>query len=359
MRADHPTPHRILHGVSLAAEIRRGVAEILEKVELPRAPTGDGVRSELERFRTLMSDYPNRPSKTLRGQLLVLSARAHGAEPGSVPHGAAFILAEALELFQHWVLIHDDIEDGSEERRGEAALHRTVGMPVALNVGDAMHMLMWRHLSTLPEHPTVRRAEALGEFTDMLLATATGQHLDLAWVATGRFDVSEADYLAMVTLKTAYYTVASPLRLGALCAGREAPREVREAALDLGVAFQIRDDVLNLAPGVGYGKEAAGDLYEGKRTLILARLLADLSEERRLRVIELLGKERAAKSSHEMEEVLGLMHETGAIRYAQEVAEERVARGLTMVESWLDSLPVPGPARQAGAILRGLAERSM
>lgn len=322
--------------------------------DVPGAGGSPAVVAELERLRQYMGEYPERPGKTLRGQLLVWSARANGAPDDTV----AMRLAEALELFQNWVLVHDDIEDGSEERRGLPALHRAIGMPLALNVGDAMHMLMWRHLLGLPESPQVNRAALLDEFTNMLLATAAGQHLDLAWVSSGNFDVTEGDYLHMVTLKTAYYTVVTPLRLGALCAGVSAPPHLEEAAIDLGVAFQIRDDVLNLEPSSAYGKEAAGDLYEGKRTLILAHLLAQLDGAERERVIGLLARPRDEKPAGEMADVLRLMNEHGSLTHAQSVAEVRAARGLAGVRAWLGSLPNQDAAAQVAALLEDLAARA-
>lgn len=340
--------------MTLADDIRQGVLAALGALEVPDGAGSRALAAELERFRQLMLDYPSRPGKTLRGQLLVWSARAHGATDDR----PAIVLAEALELFQNWVLVHDDIEDGSEERRGQPALHRSVGMPLALNVGDAMHMLMWRHLHTLPFAPPLDRAAALDEFTRMLLATAAGQHLDLAWVHAGRFDVTEADYLRMVTLKTAYYTVVAPLRLGAHCAGAVPPPELEAAAIDLGVAFQIRDDVLNLTPGAGYGKEAAGDLFEGKRTLILAHLLAAASPGERERVIELLARPRAAKTAAEMGEVLDLIGATGSLAHAQRVAEGRAARGLAWVTAWLGGLPDQGAAERVRRLLADLADRA-
>ncbi len=339
--------------MTLATDIRQGVLRLLETFEPPPAPSAPLVDAELARFKRLMLDYPRRPGKTLRGRLLVLAARAHGASDS----GGATILAEALELFQNWVLVHDDIEDGSEERRGLPALHREVGVPVALNVGDAMHMLMWRHLLTLPAGPPLAREAALDEFGRMLLATTAGQHLDLAWVAAGRFDVTEAEYTRMVTLKTAFYTVVTPLRLGALCAGTTPPAEVEAAATDLGVAFQIRDDVLNLTAGADHGKEPAGDLYEGKRTLILARLLATLPDAERAGVIAALDRPREEKSGEAIRGVLQLMLASGAVDHAQGVADRAAASGLAVVREWLGGLPDRAAADAVAGLLADLAGR--
>src|SRR5699024_11771577 len=120
-----------------------------------------------------LAEYTQRPGKLVRGMLTVLSTQAHG---GSLE--LRLKPASILELFQSWVLIHDDIEDDSLIRRGRPALHRQVGMPVALNVGDGLHVHMWQHLleSGLP-------AGVTAEFLSTIARTARGQHLDLSWVA--------------------------------------------------------------------------------------------------------------------------------------------------------------------------------
>lgn len=330
---------RIRRGVLHALPV--SVAALLPPPEL--VPASEAVHSELRRYLELMADYPRRPGKGLRGRLLLLAAEAHGVHVDSPGAAAARTLAEALELFQNWVLVHDDIEDDSEERRGSPALHQLAGMPVALNVGDAMHVAMWRHLHALTAAAGYDRDEVLAEFAKMIMHTAAGQHLDLAWVSTARFDVTEEDYLTMVSLKTAYYTVVSPLRLGALSAGRQPSPLLEEAGLDLGVAFQIRDDVLNLTEGAELGKEFAGDLYEGKRTLVLAHLLAKASQRHRQRAVALLDRPRRAKQPAEMDEVLDLMRAYGSVEYAQAFAEARLQRGLERLERALATLP-GGPA---------------
>ncbi|MDQ3459354.1 MAG: polyprenyl synthetase family protein [Deinococcota bacterium] len=320
--------------------------------------------AELSRFYALVRDYPARGGKRLRGQLLLAAIGAHGGD-----WRAGVGVAAALELFQNWVLIHDDVEDDSEDRRGLPALHRCVGAPVAINVGDALHVYMWQLLHSQDGLASATQRAVLAEFAWMIQRTAEGQHLDLAWVEAGRFDVSEAEYLDMVRLKTAYYTVVCPLRLGALCAGEEPRESLSEAGIDLGVAFQIRDDVLNLMPeiaaqgtgagtgaelGAGiYGKEFMGDLLEGKRTLILAHFFAEAGAAERDEVIQVLAKPRAAKTQGEVLRVLGLIDRRGSLRYAQEVAESSAERGMRGLREALED-------QQAGALfdlLEPLASR--
>jgi geranylgeranyl diphosphate synthase, type II len=303
--------------------------------------------TDLNTFYTLIRDYPSRQGKNLRGLFVLLSCEAHG---GSWQD--ALEVAVALELFQNWVLIHDDIEDDSDERRGQPALHKQIGMPIALNVGDALHIYMWQVLNQDSIPNIIRR-----EFVQMIHRTAEGQHLDLSWIAQNRFDVSEQEYLEMVTLKTAYYTVVSPLRLGAFCAGVSPDEGLTQAGKDLGVAFQIRDDVLNLSESEGYGKEFAGDLYEAKRTLILSHLFSKVNAPEKVDLIGCLVTSRQAKTADDIAFVLDKIKQYGSLSYAQNVAEEKAKRGLTLIKEIAKTLPNQGLTQSLTGLLESLAER--
>lgn len=327
----------------LAARVRQAALDAL--------PSSSG--ADLADFYSLIRDYPQRAGKALRGQIVVLSARAHAGDDSV--DDVALAVAAALELFQAWALIHDDIEDGSEQRRGSPALHRVTGVPIALNVGDALHAHMWRYLISLRLPDTV-----LDEFGAMVMRTTEGQHLDLGFVASGRFDVSEAEYLRMVELKTAHYTVLAPLRLGALCCGAVPNPAVTAAAIDLGVAFQVRDDVLNLiGEPDAYGKEQFGDLYEGKRTLITAHLLSCLTGAERERVLKVLAAPRDEKSASDVSYVMGLARRCGSLERAQAVALMRGTRGLEALEAAFAPLPGRGAASELFGLLSGLATRAL
>lgn len=310
-------------------------------------------QAELDNFYRLIRNYPERGGKRLRGLLVLLSAAAHGAD-----WRKGLELAAALELFQNWVLIHDDIEDGSLERRGTPALHRQVGMPVALNVGDALHVYMWRLLHNLQGFSDETRDKLLNEFETMIQRTAEGQHLDLYWVAEERFDISEGDYMQMVTLKSAHYTVISPLRLGAFCAKVVPDERFHEAGEALGVAFQIRDDVLNLMPDIAYGKEFAGDLLEGKRTLILAHLFAHASSAEREDIEARLAKTRDDKTEGDIRRLLGYIERYGSLAYAQSVAEQQAQQGLETLGAITEKLTNADATRELTGLLESLARRS-
>lgn len=308
----------------------------------------EALRPELRQYAELLRDYPLRGGKMLRGMLLVYSALAHG---GSLE--AALRVASALELFQNWVLIHDDIEDESEERRGRPALHLLYGMPLALNAGDALHARMWAMLvqAALP-------LEVLQEFAYLVEHTAQGQHLEINWMQEQRFDLSEDDYLLMCGQKAAYYTAVAPLKLGALVAQVSPPAAYTEAGMQLGIGFQIIDDVLNLAGDASkYGKEIAGDLWEGKRTLILLHYLNQASAPERERAQALLRIPRLQKEAAEVAWLHQRLLQSGAVAHAQAQAELRLHQGLQQLRPWLQSLPGQPAAAVLLSILEQLVKR--
>ncbi|WP_102126942.1 polyprenyl synthetase family protein [Deinococcus planocerae] len=311
-----------------------------------------GGRPELQLLYDMLRDYPGRGGKGIRSDLLLASARAHGVTPDSERREGALWLAAALELFQNWVLIHDDIEDDSEERRGRPALHRLHGVPLAINAGDALHAYMWAavHRAGVPG--------AVEEFLAMIHRTAEGQHLDLAWVEHREWNLREADYLEMVRLKTAHYTVVVPLRLGALAAGATPAEAFTPAGLALGAAFQIRDDVLNLAgDSLKYGKEIGGDLLEGKRTLIVLHWLARAPEEQKRVFLDQMRRNRPDKDPEAIADIHRWLLESGSVRYAQDYADAQAREGLRLLEEALRDAPDQAAARELVNGVRELATR--
>jgi len=278
-------------------------------------------RPEVDLLYRMMRDYPSRPAKGMRPFLCVTACRAAGGDEKD-----ALLTAACIELFQNWILIHDDIEDGSELRRGEAALHLRYGIPLALNAGDALHARMWGALTlnkvSLGTEKTVKIME---EFSRMVNETTEGQHMELGWVSHGRWDLRESDYYEMCTKKTSWYTVAGPCRLGAIVAGasEDALDKLEEFGLKLGVAFQIQDDALNLVGNqLKYGKEKSDDILEGKRTLILLHLLESIRPEEKMNLLSIMNKDRATKTSGDVSYVLSLIEKNDAVGYARKRAVE-------------------------------------
>ena len=270
---------------------------------------------EIDLLYAMMIDYPSRAGKGLRPGLLMIFNRAFGGRDEMALNTAA-----ALELFQNWIVIHDDIEDQSDLRRGLPTLHIKYGVALALNAGDALAGKMWELI--------LKNREILGlektmmvfdEFLQMYAMTTAGQHIELAWEKNKRWDVTEKDYFEMCQRKTSWYTCITPAWAGCLIAG--APRSIREIiikfGLNLGVAFQIQDDVLNLiGDKAKYGKEIGGDILEGKRTLILIDLLGKCGADEKKFIIDFMAKKREEKNPLIIDDILKLMNKYDSVNYS-------------------------------------------
>lgn len=301
----------------------------------------------------MMRDYPQRSGKGLRPALVLISAEAHGGKAKD-----AVLTAAALEMFQNWVLIHDDIEDWSDERRGKPCLHKLHGIPLAINTGDALHIKMWGALAANRKVIGAEKAFAVIEkMAEMLNRTVEGQTMELSWVESKDWKVSERDYYTMVYKKTAWYTVIAPMQFGAIIAGKGEMKAIHAFGEALGKAFQLQDDVLNLTADAEYGKEIAGDIYEGKRTLILLHLVRSCTAAERGRVLTIMNKAREAKTRGEVAWILSLMRQKGSIEYARKAAKAYAAEAERLFPKL--RLPPSAAKRELEAIIGYIVERKI
>jgi geranylgeranyl diphosphate synthase type II len=284
---------------------------------------------EVDLLYRMLRDYPARPAKGMRALMCVSACKAFGGKEDDV-----MLTAAGIEIFQHWILIHDDIEDGSEMRRGSPALHKKYDWRLALNAGDALHAIMWgvllRNRNKLSDEKTLR---VMDEFFTMVSKTTEGQHIELGWVVGNRWDLTEEDYFAMCTNKTSWYTVIGPLRLGGVVGGADnaSLKLMVEAGKKLGVGFQIHDDILNLSGDQSkYGKEIGDDLLEGKRTLMLIRLLSLCTggeKEKVMQVFRLPRDHRRKEAGY----VMDLIHKYDTIDYARLMSSRLVSEARAML----------------------------
>jgi len=261
--------------------------------------------------------------KGLRPALCIATCRAFG---GSIEQ--ALPSAVSIELLHNAFLVHDDIEDGSLYRRNEAAMYVAEGLPIAINVGDAMNVLA---IGSLIENIPVLGADlsyrVFHEAQHLILQSVEGQALELGWTRDNVFDLTEDDYLRMVLKKTCWYTAIHPCRIGALIATRGAIDADRFNLFGflLGAVFQIQDDVLNLVGDQDrYGKEILGDLWEGKRTLMLVHALRQCTDEERERLSRVFSVTREQRSERDVDWVFRLFEVHGSIDFARELLEESV-----------------------------------
>lgn len=268
---------------------------------------------------SLVADYPRRGGRMLRPSLCIATARAFGA-----PLEDAVRSGVALELLHNAFLIHDDVEDESDERRGRPTLHALHGVPIAVNVGDALTLLGLRALIDNRDTLGPRLALRIMEETErMARESVEGQAIELGWRRDNALTLTDADYLDMVLKKTCSYTTIWPSRVGALIGtrhDRHLDRVVRFGFF-LGAAFQIQDDLLNLVGDrARYGKELEGDLWEGKRTLMLIHLLRLANSDERARLGEFLALPRAQREPRDVVWIRERMDAYGCIPYAQQMA---------------------------------------
>ena len=158
------------------------------------------------------------------------------------------------------------------------------------------------------------------ELIEMTRRTIEGQALDIGWARDGRYDITPEDYLVMATHKTAHYSGAVPLAIGAIIGGgTEAEIEaLRNYGLDTGLAFQIQDDLLNLIGSEeSTKKDFRNDITEGKRTLMVVHALQRSADRDRL--IEILSSKE--KDPAVLAEAVAIMEASGSIEYARNYAE--------------------------------------
>ena len=278
----------------------------------------------------IVNDYPARLVKYLRPALVMLMAEAISGSADK-----AVYTATAMQMSEDWILIHDDWEDGSLERRGKPALHHLVSSEIAINAGDTLHECMHRVLCEnfrLLDVDLARKVQH--EFFLMLGRTTFGQYAEIKWTQENKDDMSEEDVLFTVSGKTVYYTIAGPLRLGALLAGATDDQLQRIYAFSypLGLCFQIRDDVLDLTGDFeGQKKQKLNDIYEGKRTLILLHLLSHCSPEEHQRIEATLNLPREQKKEEDVQYIRDLMDTYGSIRFAEAKAEHYAQQALDML----------------------------
>ena len=284
--------------------------------------------------------------KRMRPLLLLASHAAHGESQQE----AAAHVAAALELFQTAALIHDDVLDDSDTRRGVPALHRRVeqvhaeqgwhassedfGEAGAVLAGDLALMASQRALTAGLLHLEPEPARMVAQiFSDMADMVTLGQYADMraAVQPLSELGNQEADIRAVMRAKTASYTAEAPLALGAALAGASAVvvDEMKRAGLALGHAFQLRDDLLGLVgTPATTGKPTDGDIREGKRTLALWRAWLGTDDAGRSVLSKVVGDRNAADAA--VAEVLNVIHSTDAFAWAEaEIAESAaMARGI-------------------------------
>lgn len=223
--------------------------EIEKYLKDPVYPTLFGIpdkyKKDVDLYWDINKVYPERKGKYLRPTFVLLIAEALGAKTDQAVKTAA-----AMQLSEEWILIHDDIEDKSNLRRGKPTLHKIYGEELAINAGDSLHIIMWKIIRDLDSK------ELSEEFYKILMRTALGQGIEQIWTNRKNKVVSDDEYFFIADSKSAYYSIAGPMRLGAIVAGatNDEIEKITKFGLYLGRCFQLVDDIIDLEQDKKEGK---------------------------------------------------------------------------------------------------------
>ncbi|GAA1987416.1 polyprenyl synthetase family protein [Isoptericola halotolerans] len=327
------------HDVDAALE--RHLAGLVDEV----AATGPGTTAMTDQVSSLLEG-----GKRLRAAFCYWSFRAHGGASHGAARDAVVRVGAALELFQAAALLHDDVMDASDTRRGRPTAHRVFearhvaqrwtgeaerfGTAAAILLGDlclvACHREAASALDAL-DAPVSRAARDL--FDAMTSEVVVGQYLDMLVQAEpwGEDPAADEERARLVLrAKSARYSVERPLMLGAVLAGATSDRvdAIGAAGLPLGEAFQLRDDLLGVFgdPAVT-GKPAGDDLREGKRTVLIARTLAHGDDDARRLVTKHLGDPRL--TDDDVATLRAAIVASGAVAGVETLIDDLAAAGMS------------------------------
>ncbi len=260
--------------------------------------------------------------KRIRPLMVLLAAASTGAEWKNALPAAA-----AVEMVHNFSLVHDDVQDNSDKRRGRFTVWKKWGVPMAINVGDAMFVIANQAVMDLIKtHQALTVVRAATILNDTCLDLTRGQYLDMSYEE--RTDLSLEDYWPMIGGKTSALLSACT-HIGALLGNtnEEEQEAYRQFGYHLGLAFQVQDDILGIwGDEAVTGKSAASDLVEGKNSLP---------------VLYALGKQgkfaerwnQGPITVDEVKTVAALLEKEGGRAYAEEMSEKETQKALGFLES--------------------------
>jgi len=310
-------------------EWKEVVNELLEKEFKTYTKRAKEIHPEASRMVEYLRNFSMRGGKRIRPGLVIAGYKAVGGNN----HGRITKAAVSLEAFQTYVLIHDDVEDEDDERRGGPTMHKMYeevyekedmiggkekyGRNIAITAGSLAGSYSVDTLSKT-DFDAETKIKAVRKLEQIHRYTAAGQTLDHTINHRKTEEVTEEDVLKIHELKTAQYTIAGPLELGAILGKgtKEQIKVLREFGIKAGKAFQTYDDMLGLyGTKEKLGKPVDSDLKEGKKTLLILKALENGNEEQKEKIKKALGNKNITQK--QVEEVRKIVKETGSYEYSK------------------------------------------
>ena len=313
-------------------EIDRSLASFLTKVR---------VEYKLRLVNPILYDsireFSLRKGKRIRPLLLILAYLGY-SRGNTKPPQSLFNASTCIEFLHNFMLIHDDIIDCSDLRRGKPTLHRVLrrtikcanpdklGVDLAIIAGDIVYALAIDAFLAIDEDP-LRKERALKYFIQTAAFTAMGEFIDTVHGVDDIRNVKERDVFLNYSLKTARYTFDCPLVTGAILAG--APEKeialLAEFGLLIGQAFQIQDDVIGIyETEKNIGKSILSDLMEGKKTILVAHAYGHLRGMARKEFLRIFAKPK--KTFSDLADVRKIFIASGSLEYALKAVRVRAIK---------------------------------
>lgn len=283
-----------------ADQILKLVNDYLEQLPYDRRPA-----SLYEPIRYVLS----MGGKRIRPVLMLLSYNLFKEDPETI-----LMPACALETYHNYTLLHDDLMDNADLRRGHETVHKKWNANTAILSGDSMLVLAYQRMQQCSSD---KMAEVLALFTETALEIGEGQEYDMAF--EHRDDVSEEEYIEMIRLKTSVL-LACALKIGAILAGasKEDADNLYRFGEQIGLAFQLQDDFLDVYGDTRvFGKAIGGDITSNKKTFMLINALNHANDEQR-RQLESWISDTKFDRDEKVAAVTRLYNEIGIDRMAQD-----------------------------------------
>ena len=241
-------------------------------------------------------------------------------------HKDAWDVANAIELFHNFTLIHDDIMDAAPLRRGMPTMHEKYGQSTALLAGDVMFIVAYDYLNKISVNYL---SSIISIANKMAKEVCEGQQLDMDFEK--RDTVNFDEYIHMINLKTSVLLGAS-LKMGAVINGatQKDQHELYEFGRKLGLAFQVQDDYLDaFGNPEKFGKQVGGDIKANKKTFLLIHALETISPSQKKKLTDL----GFSNNDNKVSEVLTLFKESKVDEWAMQLKEKYLQQSLTHLDS--------------------------
>lgn len=261
--------------------------------------------------------------KRLRPVLLLIACEAFG---GNIDK--AMPAAMAVEVFHNFTLLHDDIMDNADTRRGKPSVFAKWGANVAILSGDAMLITAYKMLSAL-DAGSLSRVMPL--FNDMAIEVCEGQQYDMDFESMD--SVAVEDYILMIERKTSALLSGSAM-IGATLAGAKDDdiKKLYRFATELGLAFQLQDDMLDSFGDEALGKRIGGDILEGKKTYLMVQAMSRASDEER-EVLRTTHKNEALSDAEKIATIKALYEKLDVKHATEQQIELRFERALSVLDT--------------------------